>query len=71
VSEPVRRCVGCGRSAPQRDLLRFTEAVEKLVGAVHDLQVLSAAFPKPRQKKTVPMTSSPPPEVGEPALFNV
>ena len=22
--EPVRRCVGCGRSAPQRDLLRFT-----------------------------------------------
>jgi predicted RNA-binding protein YlxR (DUF448 family) len=24
MSEPVRRCVGCGRSAPQRDLLRFT-----------------------------------------------
>ena len=23
MSEPVRRCVGCGRSAPQRDLLRF------------------------------------------------
>ena len=21
--EPLRRCVGCGRSAPQRDLLRF------------------------------------------------
>ena len=24
MSEPVRRCVGCGRSSPQRDLLRFT-----------------------------------------------
>jgi predicted RNA-binding protein YlxR (DUF448 family) len=23
VSEPVRRCVGCGRTAPQRELLRF------------------------------------------------
>jgi predicted RNA-binding protein YlxR (DUF448 family) len=24
MSEPVRRCVGCGRTAPQRDLQRFT-----------------------------------------------
>jgi predicted RNA-binding protein YlxR (DUF448 family) len=24
MNEPVRRCVGCGRSAPQRELLRFT-----------------------------------------------
>jgi uncharacterized protein len=24
MSEPLRRCVGCGRSAPQRDLQRFT-----------------------------------------------
>ena len=24
MSEPVRRCVGCGRSAPKRELLRFT-----------------------------------------------
>ena len=23
MSEPVRRCVGCGRSAPQRELQRF------------------------------------------------
>ncbi len=23
MNEPVRRCVGCGRSAPQRELLRF------------------------------------------------
>jgi predicted RNA-binding protein YlxR (DUF448 family) len=24
VSEPVRTCVGCGRKAPQQELLRFT-----------------------------------------------
>jgi predicted RNA-binding protein YlxR (DUF448 family) len=24
MSEPVRRCVGCGRHAPQRELQRFT-----------------------------------------------
>lgn len=23
MAEPVRRCVGCGRRAPQRELLRF------------------------------------------------
>lgn len=23
VAEPLRRCVGCGRTAPQRELLRF------------------------------------------------
>jgi predicted RNA-binding protein YlxR (DUF448 family) len=23
VSEPIRTCVGCGRKAPQRELLRF------------------------------------------------
>ena len=31
MSEPVRRCVGCGRSAPQRDLLRFTAVDGTLV----------------------------------------
>ena len=31
MSEPVRRCVGCGRSAPQRDLLRFTALDGQLV----------------------------------------
>jgi hypothetical protein len=31
MSEPVRRCVGCGRSAPQRDLLRFTAVDGALV----------------------------------------
>jgi len=31
MSEPVRRCVGCGRSAPQRDLLRFTALDGELV----------------------------------------
>jgi predicted RNA-binding protein YlxR (DUF448 family) len=23
VTEPIRRCIGCGRSAPQSELLRF------------------------------------------------
>jgi predicted RNA-binding protein YlxR (DUF448 family) len=31
MTEPVRRCVGCGRSAPQRDLLRFTAVNGTLV----------------------------------------
>jgi hypothetical protein len=31
MSEPVRRCVGCGRSAPQRDLLRFAAVDGTLV----------------------------------------
>jgi hypothetical protein len=31
MSEPVRRCVGCGRSAPQRDLQRFTARDGELV----------------------------------------
>lgn len=31
MSEPVRRCVGCGQSAPQRDLLRFTAVDGTLV----------------------------------------
>ena len=31
MSEPVRRCVGCGRSAPQRELLRFTAVDGALV----------------------------------------
>ncbi len=31
MTEPVRRCVGCGRSAPQRDLQRFTARDGELV----------------------------------------
>jgi predicted RNA-binding protein YlxR (DUF448 family) len=31
MSEPVRRCVGCGRSALQRDLLRFVARDGELV----------------------------------------
>jgi predicted RNA-binding protein YlxR (DUF448 family) len=31
MNEPVRRCVGCGRSAPQRDLQRFTARDGELV----------------------------------------
>jgi len=31
MNEPVRRCVGCGRSAPQGDLLRFTAVDGTLV----------------------------------------
>jgi uncharacterized protein len=31
MSEPVRRCVGCGRSAPQRELQRFTARDGELV----------------------------------------
>ena len=31
MNEPVRRCVGCGRSAPQRELLRFTARDGELV----------------------------------------
>jgi uncharacterized protein len=31
VAEPVRRCAGCGRRAPQRELLRFAAAGGRLV----------------------------------------
>jgi uncharacterized protein len=31
MNKPVRRCVGCGRSAPQRDLQRFTAVDGELV----------------------------------------
>jgi uncharacterized protein len=31
VTEPVRTCVGCGRKAPQRELLRFTAPEGTLV----------------------------------------
>jgi predicted RNA-binding protein YlxR (DUF448 family) len=31
MSKPVRRCVGCGRSAPQRELVRFTARDGELV----------------------------------------
>jgi predicted RNA-binding protein YlxR (DUF448 family) len=31
VTEPLRRCVGCGRSAPQRELVRFAASGGRLV----------------------------------------
>jgi predicted RNA-binding protein YlxR (DUF448 family) len=31
MSEPVRRCVGCGRSAPKHELQRFTARNGELV----------------------------------------
>ena len=30
MSGPIRTCVGCGRKAPQRELLRFTAVGEEL-----------------------------------------
>jgi predicted RNA-binding protein YlxR (DUF448 family) len=32
VSEPIRSCIGCGRKAPQRQLLRFVARDGRLVG---------------------------------------
>jgi predicted RNA-binding protein YlxR (DUF448 family) len=31
MAEPVRRCAGCGRRSPQRELLRFAAAGGRLV----------------------------------------
>ena len=31
MSEPIRSCVGCGRKAPQRELLRFVAEGGRLV----------------------------------------
>jgi len=31
VTEPIRSCIGCGRKAPQRELLRFVAKDERLV----------------------------------------
>jgi len=31
VSEPIRSCIGCGRKAPQKELLRFAAADGQLV----------------------------------------
>ena len=31
MTEPTRSCVGCGRKAPQRELLRFVEQGGRLV----------------------------------------
>jgi len=33
VTEPLRRCAGCGRRAPQRELVRFTALEGELVPA--------------------------------------
>ena len=33
MAEPVRRCAGCGRRAPQRELLRFVARDGELVPA--------------------------------------
>lgn len=53
------------------DLLRFTEAVERLVGAVHDLQQYQASLPKPRKKNVVPTSSSLQPESSNLELLTV
>jgi uncharacterized protein len=31
VTEPIRSCIGCGRKAPQRELLRFVAKEGRLV----------------------------------------
>jgi uncharacterized protein len=36
VSEPTRSCVGCGRKAPQSELLRFVAKDGLLVAAAHE-----------------------------------
>jgi len=36
VTEPVRSCVGCGRKAPQGELLRFVAKDGKLVSGAHE-----------------------------------
>jgi len=36
VSEPVRSCIGCGRKAPQGELLRFVARDGKLVLGSHE-----------------------------------
>ncbi len=33
MAEPIRRCAGCGRRAPQRELLRFAAVDGELVQA--------------------------------------
>jgi predicted RNA-binding protein YlxR (DUF448 family) len=35
-TEPVRRCVGCGRRAPQRELVRFAARDGELVPATRE-----------------------------------
>ena len=35
MGEPLRRCVGCGRQAPQRELVRFTAIGGDLVPGAH------------------------------------
>lgn len=53
------------------DLLRFTEAVERLVTAVGDLQAVAAALPRPRPKKPpAAETSQPPLQPPGPVLFS-
>ena len=32
MSEPIRSCIGCGRKAPQRQLLRFVATDGRLIG---------------------------------------
>jgi len=36
VSDPVRSCIGCGRKAPQGELLRFVAKDGKLVAGAHE-----------------------------------
>jgi predicted RNA-binding protein YlxR (DUF448 family) len=36
VTEPTRSCIGCGRKAPQSELLRFVARDGRLVAGAHD-----------------------------------
>jgi uncharacterized protein len=36
VTEPLRSCVGCGRKAPQSELLRFVAKDGRLVASRHE-----------------------------------
>jgi predicted RNA-binding protein YlxR (DUF448 family) len=36
VSEPVRSCIGCGRKAPQHELLRFVAKDGRLVAGAQE-----------------------------------
>jgi predicted RNA-binding protein YlxR (DUF448 family) len=35
MAEPVRRCAGCGRRAPQRELVRFVASDGELQAGLH------------------------------------
>lgn len=50
------------------DLLLFTQAVEQLTWAIHDLRMVVAAMPKPRARKPPLVTSMDTDVSNQPAL---